>query len=51
MTPEKLKRIQEAMNKGESNNSIAKREDVGEYTIRYHKSAGNLKNASRQLGN
>ena len=43
MTKEKLKRIQEDMNIGESNNSIAKRENVGEYTIRYHKSIGNLK--------
>lgn len=51
MTPEKYKRIQEALNKGESNNSIAKRENVGEYTIRYHKRTRNLKSDCEHFGN
>jgi len=35
MTSEKLRRIQDALNKGKSVNSIAKQENVGEWTIRY----------------
>jgi len=35
MTPVKLKRIQDALDKGKSVNSIAKQENVGEWTIRY----------------
>ena len=40
MTPEKLQRIQEALNKGESNRSIAKQEEVTEFMIRYAKKKG-----------
>ena len=43
MTPEKLHRIQEALNMGESVNSIAKRENIGEYTVRYAIRTGKLK--------
>lgn len=35
MTPDKLLRIQEALNSGQSINSIAKQEDVSEFSIRY----------------
>ena len=43
MTPDKLLLIQEALHKGKSVNSIAKREGISERTIRYHIIAGNLK--------
>ncbi|MDR1122331.1 MAG: LuxR C-terminal-related transcriptional regulator [Dysgonamonadaceae bacterium] len=43
MTLEKLQRIQVALNKGESVNSIAIREDVSESNLRYHISTGKLK--------
>ena len=51
MTPDKLQRIQERLNNGETVNSIAKRENVGEYTIRYHKKTRNLKIGNNQFGN
>lgn len=35
MTSEKLQRIQEKLNRGESVNSIAKQVNIGEWTIRY----------------
>jgi len=37
MTPEKLALIQEALDRGQSINSIANQEDISEFTIRYHK--------------
>ena len=43
MTPEKLTRIQVALNKGQSVNSIANQEGISESTIRYHISKGKLK--------
>jgi len=43
MTPEKLQRIQEQLNNGESVNSIAIQEEVSESNIRYHLNAGKLK--------
>jgi len=44
MTPDKLKLIQEKLNKGKSVNSIAKKEaiNVSECTIRYHIKKGNV---------
>ena len=43
MTPEKLLRIQKALNDGQSINSIAKQENVSEFTIRYAIDKGKLK--------
>ena len=43
MTSDKLLRIQEAMNNGMSINSIAKQENVSEFTIRYSIKTGKLK--------
>ena len=43
MTPDKLQRIQERMNKGEKINSIAIQEDTLESNIRYYVDTGKLK--------
>ena len=43
MTPERLSRIQKRLNKGESNNSIAKEEGISEGSIRYMLKQGLLK--------
>ena len=43
MTPERLSRIQRRLNKGESNNSIAKEEGISEGSIRYMLKQGQLK--------
>jgi len=43
ITPDQFQRIQEGLNKGESVNSIAKRENLRESNIRYHKVRGKLK--------
>ena len=46
MTPDKIVRIQERLNSGQSANSIAKREDVSEFMIRYAIKTGKLKRAT-----
>lgn len=43
MTPERLSRIQKLLNKGESNNSIARQEGISEGSIRYMIKQGQLK--------
>jgi len=43
ITPVKLQRIQEGLNKWKSVNSIAIQEDVSESNIRYHLGSGKLK--------
>lgn len=43
MLPDRIIRIQEAINKGQSNLSISKREGISEGTIRYNISNGKLK--------
>ena len=47
MTPDKLLRIQEKLDNGQSKNSIASQEGVSEFTIRYHFKIGKLKKISR----
>ena len=42
MTADKLLRVQEALNNGQSANSIAKQENISEFTIRYAKKTGKL---------
>jgi DNA-binding NarL/FixJ family response regulator len=42
MTPEKLPHIQEKLNSGQSINSIAKQENISEFTIRYAVKTGKL---------
>ena len=42
MNPDNLRRIQKALNNGQSVNSIAKQEDVSEFTIRYAIKMGKL---------
>ena len=51
ITSEQLQRIQEALNKGESVNSIAKRENLREANIQYHKERGKLKSELRRFAN
>jgi len=48
MTPDKLPRIQEALNNGQSVNSIAKQEGVSEFSIRYAIKNGKLKKIIRE---
>ncbi len=43
MLPDRIIRIQESLDKGQSNLSIAKREGISEGTIRYNISIGKLK--------
>lgn len=43
MTPERLKRIQKQLDKGESNSAIARQEGISEGSIRYMINQGRLK--------
>jgi hypothetical protein len=47
MTSEMIPRIQEAIDSGQSANSIAKRENIAECTIRYGFKTGKLKRAPK----
>ena len=51
MTPDKLARIQEELNSGQSVNSIAKRENIAESLIRYHLTNGSLKKHQGKFAN